>query len=154
MRSVIIYSLSAFLLFTVSSAAMAGNSKQEVRNKKNVVAFYNKAINDKDFAAAEKYIGATYIQHNPMAADGKEGLKHFLDFAKKNMASFHADIKRVFADGNYVILHVHATRNPEDRGMAVMDIFRLDDKGKVVEHWDVAQPIPPPDKTANKNGMF
>lgn len=149
-----VHSLTLVLLCTVSSAALACNSACQERNKRNVVEFYNKAINDKDYAAAEKYIGATYIQHNPLAADGKEGLKNFLDFAKKNMASFHADIKRVFADGNYVILHVHATRGPDDRGMAVMDIFRLDNKGKVVEHWDVAQPIPPPDKTANQNGMF
>jgi len=146
--------LAAALLLAFATAAIAGETPQEKRNKENVIAFYKKAINDKDYAAAEKYIGAEYIQHNPMAADGKEGLKNFLDYAKKNMADFHADIKQAFADGNYVILHVLATRHPGDRGMAVMDIFRLDKHGKVVEHWDVAQDIPPPDKRANDNGMF
>jgi len=151
----VIYALSALLFLSASGTATAAcSSKQEARNKRNVVEFYNKAINDKDYAAAEKYIGKEYIQHNPMAADGKQGLKDFLDYAKKNLTQFHADIKRVFADGNYVILHVHATRNPGDRGMAVMDIFRLDKSGKVVEHWDVAQPVPPPDKTHNDNTMF
>lgn len=153
MRSAITLLLSAVLLLG-AAAATAGETPRETRNKQNVIAFYNKAINDKDYAAAEQYIGDEYIQHNPMAADGKQGLKNFLDYAKENMAAFHADIKRAFADGNYVILHVHATRGPDDRGMAVMDIFRLDGNGKVVEHWDVAQDIPPPEKINNDNTMF
>jgi predicted SnoaL-like aldol condensation-catalyzing enzyme len=61
------------------------------------------------------------------------------------------EIKRVFADGDYVILHVHAVREPGTRGVAVVDIFKLEN-GKIVEHWDVVQPIP--EKAANTNGMF
>jgi predicted SnoaL-like aldol condensation-catalyzing enzyme len=124
----------------------------EETNKQNVVAFYNAAINDKDFEKARQYMGDMYIQHNPLAADGPEGLKAFLDYAKTNLGSFKAEIKQVFADGNYVILHVHVKANPDDRGSAVMDIFRLDDNGKVVEHWDVIQQIP--EKSANDNTMF
>lgn len=123
----------------------------EERNKETVIAFYNAAINDKDFEAASAYLGDKYIQHNPLAADGPEGLKAFLDFAKENLSTFKVEIKRAFADGDYVILHVHAKRNPEDRGSAVMDIFRLEN-GKVVEHWDVIQPIP--ETSANDNTMF
>ena len=59
--------------------------------------------------------------------------------------------KRVFADGDFVILHVHGVREPGERGVAIIDIFRLE-KGKIVEHWDVVQPIP--EKPANNNGMF
>jgi predicted SnoaL-like aldol condensation-catalyzing enzyme len=54
-------------------------------------------------------------------------------------------------DGDFVIVHSHATTTPEDRGMAIVDIFRMDD-GKIVEHWDVIQPIP--EKAANENTMF
>jgi predicted SnoaL-like aldol condensation-catalyzing enzyme len=57
----------------------------------------------------------------------------------------------VFADGDYVILHAHAVREPRTRGNAIVDIFRIED-GKIVEHWDVVQPIP--EKAANANGMF
>lgn len=124
---------------------------REEHNKEMVIAFYNAAINDKDFEAASAYLGDRYIQHNPLAADGPEGLKAFLDFAKENMSTFKVEIKQAFADGDYVILHVHAKRDPEDRGSAVMDIFRLED-GKVVEHWDVIQPIP--ESSANDNTMF
>lgn len=128
-----------------------GQSAAEEINKQNVVAFYNAAINDKDFEKARPYMGDKYIQHNPLAADGPDGLKAFLDFAKTNLGSFKAEIRQVFADGDYVILHVHVKANPEDRGSAVMDIFRLEN-GKVVEHWDVIQQIP--EKSANDNTMF
>jgi predicted SnoaL-like aldol condensation-catalyzing enzyme len=129
----------------------AGPSQQEM-NKETVVAFYNAAINDKDFEAASVYLGDKYIQHNPMAADGPEGLKAFLDFAKENLGSFKVEFKRVLADGDFVIVHAHATSGqPDDRGSAVMDIFRLEN-GKVVEHWDVIQPIP--ETARNENTMF
>jgi len=124
---------------------------QEDRNKEIVVAFYNAAINDKDFEKASQYLGDVYIQHNPLAADGPEGLKNFLAFAKENLSTFKVEIKRVLADGDYVMLHVHAKRDAEDRGSAVMDIFRLEN-GKVVEHWDVIQAIP--ETTMNDNTMF
>jgi len=134
-----------------SQVTIEADTSDEDRNKENVIAFYNAAINDKDFAAASKYMGDKYIQHNPLAADGPEGLKSFLDFAKVNLSTFKVEIKSAFADGDYVILHVHAKRNPEDRGSAVMDIFRLEN-GKVVEHWDVIQAIP--ETSANDNTMF
>jgi predicted SnoaL-like aldol condensation-catalyzing enzyme len=151
MRMIFAVFIFAVLAFAVASPAFSAGSPQEEMNKKNVVEFYEKAINQKDFDGASKYIGSRYTQHNPLAADGPEGLKAFLQFAKEKLPGYHADIKRVFADGDYVILHVHTTRDPQDRGSAVMDIFKLEN-GKVVEHWDVVQPIP--EKAANSNGMF
>ena len=131
--------------------ANAADNSAEERNKEIVVAFYNAAINDKDFEKASQYLGDVYIQHNPLAADGPEGLKNFLAFAKENLVTFKVEIKRVLADGDYVMLHVHAKRDADDRGSAVMDIFRLED-GKVVEHWDVIQAIP--ETAMNENTMF
>ena len=109
------------------------------------------AINKKDFAAASKYLGPHYIQHNPTAPDGAEGLKGFIEFLRAKFPDSRSEIKRAFADGDYVILHVHSVREPGTRGRAIVDIFRLEN-GKVVEHWDVIQDIP--EKAANANGMF
>jgi predicted SnoaL-like aldol condensation-catalyzing enzyme len=143
----------AFVVLVLSAPqASAADAKQMEINKKNVVEFYNAALNEKDFEKASKYLGATYIQHNPTAPDGPEGLKGFIAFLRDKFPNNKSEIKRVFADGNFVIVHVHAVREPGTRGNAIIDIFRLDDAGKVVEHWDAVQPIP--EKAANSNGMF
>ena len=134
-----------------ASPALAADARQQERDKKTVVEFYEKALNQKDFDAAAKYLGPRYTQHNPNAADGPEGLRAFLGFLKEKFPNSRSEIKRVFAGGDHVILHVHAVREPGTRGNAIVDIFRLED-GKIVEHWDVVQPIP--EKAANANGMF
>jgi predicted SnoaL-like aldol condensation-catalyzing enzyme len=120
-------------------------------NKKVVVEFYELAINQKNFEAASKLLGSRYIQHNPNAADGPEGLKAFIAFLREKFPDNHSDIKRIFADGDYIILHVHNVRTPGTRGNAIVDIFRLEN-GKVIEHWDVRQEIP--EQAANSNTMF
>ncbi len=141
-------------IFLISIATVYGNgthqSLEEI-NKNNVVQFYEKAINEKDYEAAEAYLGDEYIQHNPMAADGKEGLKSFIEYLKGSFPDYHSEIKRVFTDGDYVILHVHNIPEPGVLGKAIVDIFRLE-KGKIVEHWDVVQEIP--ENPKNTNGMF
>jgi len=130
---------------------LAADAKQMEENKKIIAAFYDAALNKKDFAEASKYLGSRYTQHNPVAADGPEGLKGFIAFLKDKFPNNKSEIKRIFADGDYVIVHVHAVREPGTRGNAIIDIFKLEN-GKVVEHWDVVQPIP--EKAANTNGMF
>ena len=120
-------------------------------NKKTVEAFYDLIINKKDFDSAKKYIGNRYKQHNPLVADYPEGLKAFIDFLKENYPQAKSEIKRTFADGDYVILHVHSVRAPDTTGRAIIEIFRLED-GKIEEHWDVIQEIP--GSSANPNGMF
>lgn len=137
------------LLFLAVS--VQGAETQQERNKRIVTEFYEKAINQKDFEAAEKYMGPRYTQHNPLAADGPAGLRAYLQYLRTTYPDSHSEIKRVFADGDYVILHVHAVRVPGTRGSAIIDIFKLE-RGKVVEHWDVIQEIP--EKAANANGMF
>jgi len=150
MKKLTLMLAAAVLALGVHSAYGADAQHLEI-NKKNVVEFYNLAINQKDFEAASKYMGPKYIQHNPVAADGPEGLKAFLQFLREKFPNYRSEIKRVFAEGDYVILHVHNVREPGTRGNAIVDIFRLEN-GKVVEHWDVIQPIP--EKPANPNTMF
>ena len=81
-------------------------------------------------------MGNRYKQHNPLVADGPEGLKAFCEFLKANFPEAHSEIKQVFADGDYVILHVHSTRTPGTRGRAIIEIFRLEN-GKIDEHWNI-----------------
>jgi predicted SnoaL-like aldol condensation-catalyzing enzyme len=143
--------LTLAALALLAPVARAADAPQQEQNKKTVVEFYEKAINQKDFEAASKHLGPRYTQHNPNAADGPEGLRAFLQFLREKFPSARSEIKRVFAEGDYVILHVHAVREPGTRGNAIVDIFKLE-QGKIVEHWDVVQPVP--EKAANANGMF
>ena len=138
-------------LLALVTPAVAGNSAQEETNKKVVLDFYEKGLNQKDFDAAAKHFGPRYIQHNPGAPDGIEGFKAFIAQRKEKFPNAKSEIKRTFAEGDYVILHVHGRPRPGERGVAIVDIFRLEN-GKIVEHWDVVQPIP--EKAANTNGMF
>jgi predicted SnoaL-like aldol condensation-catalyzing enzyme len=135
----------------VFGSALAHDPAQLEKNKKTVIDFYDQALNQKDYEAAAKYFGDRYVQHNPTAPDGKEGFKGFLQFLKDKFPQSRSEIKRTFAEGDYVIVHVHAVREPGTRGNAIVDIFKLEN-GKIVEHWDVVQPIP--EKAANTNGMF
>jgi predicted SnoaL-like aldol condensation-catalyzing enzyme len=138
----------AMLALALAGPALAADPEA---NKKIVVDFYDKALNQKDFDAAAKYFGPRYIQHNPSAADGIEGLKRLVTFLKEKFPNSRSEIKRVIAEGDIVVLHVHSVREPGQRGRAIVDIFRLEN-GKIVEHWDVIQDIP--EKSANDNTMF
>jgi predicted SnoaL-like aldol condensation-catalyzing enzyme len=140
----------AILLAAVPWARAASPQELEA-NKQTVRAFEDAALNQKDFEAASKYLGSRYTQHNPAAADGPEGLKAYIAFLKEKFPNNHSEIKHIFADGDYVIVHDHAVREPGTRGNAIVNIYKLEN-GKVVEHWDVIQPIP--EKAANANGMF
>jgi predicted SnoaL-like aldol condensation-catalyzing enzyme len=140
--------LLAVLAIALATPALAADPEA---NKKIVVDFYEKGLNQKDFDAAAKYFGPRYIQHNPTAPDGIEGFKRLVTLLKEKFPSSHSEIKRVIAEGDYVVLHVHSVRESGQRGRAIVDMFRLEN-GKIVEHWDVIQDIP--EKSANDNTMF
>ena len=117
---------------------------QVARNKATVVAYYTTAFNDKKpEEAVAKYGGPVYIQHNPQAADGFDAFIAFVNSFTQQFPQLHVDIKRVIGECNMVVTHSHITTSPHDRGSAVADIFRLNRQGKVVEHWDVLQAVPP-----------
>lgn len=117
-----------------------------------VTQFMTRFYVDKDVRGAfETYVDPGYIQHNPMAATGRDAAIAFLEPFFAANPDIHYEIKRVIADGNLVAVHSHGRFSKEDRGMAVVDILRVDNC-RVVEHWDVVQPVP--EKSANENGMF
>jgi predicted SnoaL-like aldol condensation-catalyzing enzyme len=138
------------LTTSAGSPAVAGDARAE-SNRRVVLAFYEAGLNRKDYAAASRFFGPRYIQHNPTAVDGRNGFARFVAYLRSNYPDAHSSVRQSFADGDFVILHVLEKLRPRDRGNAIVDIFRLEG-GKIVEHWDVKQPIP--DNTANKNGMF
>lgn len=135
-----------------TSVQSAVQSKTE-RNKANVLAFYDLAFNQhKVQEAADKYIGDVYLQHNPMVADGKEAFVKGIGGFVSQAPQARSHIKRAIAEGDLVMLHIHSQPTPDSLGRAVVDIFRLDDNGKIVEHWDVIQDVPA--KTASGRSMF
>ena len=146
-------SLSLFAVgFLVGRATALAQALSTKANERTVVDFYNLAFNaHKPAEAAQRYIGSTYIQHNPLVPNGAEPfVQHFAEFFKAHPASA-LDMIRVIAKGDLVVVHSKFTTGPDDRGQAIIDIFRLA-KGKIVEHWDAIQQIPA--RTANGNTMF
>jgi predicted SnoaL-like aldol condensation-catalyzing enzyme len=100
--------------------------------------------------AFERHVAEDYTQHNPNIPDGREAAIAMLapKFADPQ-AIF--DVKRVLVDGDLACVHLHGAPAPGTLGAAVADLFRLAD-GKIVEHWDVLQPVP--EKATNPHPMF
>ena len=126
-------------------------SQDPESNKRNAIDFYRTAYLGDPIKAVETYVGAEYIQHNPLVGDGKEAfIEYFIDMAK-GYPEKEIEFVRAVAEGNLVALHTHQTW-PGNEEYVTMDFFRFDENGKIVEHWDSMQEVP--SETKNGNLMY
>ncbi len=145
------------------------NDSRAVGNKDNVLALYDLMINQKKSEeATAKFVSPAYIQHNPLIADGSDALGKYFGQVTRERANARAVIHRIIAVGDYVWAHVNFLNlfndEPNDTGIAGVDIYKMDADGKAIEHWDTLQVVGDPKNSApliapnipraNANGMF
>ena len=144
--------LSLLIVSLAMTAAKSSAADCRLTPKEVVTRFMTRFYVDKKVREAfETWVDPGYVQHNPMAATGRDAAVNFLEPFFAQHPDIHYSIARVIADGNLVAVHSHGKFGPDDRGIAVVDILRVEGC-KVMEHWDVVQPVP--EKSANSNGMF
>ena len=121
------------------------------QNRRNAIAFYDLMFNQsKPREAVQRYVGQTYTQHNPHVADGIENFIAYFELMARHYPGKSVVIKRSVAEGQLVVLHCHQSwPTDQNKDWAGIDIFRFDDAGKIVEHWDVLQVVPAEAKHAN-----
>ena len=124
------------------------------QNRQNAIAFYDLRFNQcKPREAVERYVGASYTQHNPHVADGKEAFIEYFERMAREYPGKQVRVVRSVAESKLVVLHCHQVwPTDSDKDWAGIDIFRFDDAGKIVEHWDVLQVVPA--GARHGNGMF
>jgi predicted SnoaL-like aldol condensation-catalyzing enzyme len=149
MRSPVLPLTTAALIF---AATLAHADECHLTPKEVVTQFMTEFYVQKQVRKAfETWVEPGYIQHNPLASTGRDAAIAFLEPFFQGHPDAVYSIKRIIADGNLVAVHSHAKFAAGDRGLAVVDILRVE-HCKVAEHWDVAQPVP--EKSVNSNGMF
>jgi predicted SnoaL-like aldol condensation-catalyzing enzyme len=98
------------------------------------------------------YDGDSYVQHNPQIADGLSGLGAALKaLAAQGITMKYDHIHRVLGEGNFVLSVSEGTFAGQHSSF--YDLFRVQN-GKIAEHWDTIETIPPKEQWQNDNGKF
>jgi predicted SnoaL-like aldol condensation-catalyzing enzyme len=129
-------SLSSCHTAKTNTISEVNPSKSTDMNKKEIVGTFLGAVMQQDASKMRELANTNYIQHNPFIPSGLEPFIQMLPVLKENGTT--AENIRMFQDGNYVFMH-NIWRNAKPFGadeMVSFDIIRLDDNGKVAEHWD------------------
>ena len=121
------------------------------KNKSSAVSFLELASRGNVSEAYKKYVGEGFKHHNPFFEGTAEALQAGMKANAQQNPLKVLEVKRVIAEGDFVVTYSHVRQNPEALGAAVVHVFRFE-KGKIVELWDLGQPVP--EKSLNKNGMF
>jgi predicted SnoaL-like aldol condensation-catalyzing enzyme len=148
MRSHLTLSVAALTLLSAHAVAATCSLQPKQVVTKFMTQFY---VDKKVREAFETWVDPSYIQHNPLAETGRDAAIKFLEPFFATHPDIHYTIARIIADGNLVAVHSHGVFAAGDRGVAIVDILRVEGC-KVMEHWDVIQPVP--EKAANTNSMF
>ncbi|KPU94022.1 hypothetical protein APR50_12885 [Variovorax paradoxus] len=145
------------------------SDSRAVRNKNNILGFYELVINQKKAEeSVHRFVSAAYIQHNPLIGDGAQALGEFFGKLTRERVLARVVVHKIAAIGDHVWAHVEFLNlfndDPEDPGIAGVDIYKMDADGKAIEHWDTLQPVGHPKNSvpwlapniqrANSNGMF
>jgi predicted SnoaL-like aldol condensation-catalyzing enzyme len=145
------------------------NDRRAVRNTDNVLALYEQMINQKQSEeATAKFVSPAYIQHNPLISDGPVALGQFFGKVTRERTRARVVVHRIIAVGEYVWVHLNFLNlfsdDPQDTGIAGVDIYKMDADGRAIEHWDTLQVVGDPKNSApmvapnipraNSNGMF
>jgi predicted SnoaL-like aldol condensation-catalyzing enzyme len=120
-------------------------------NKEAAVAFLQMASSGDVAAAYERFVGAGFRHHNPYFEGTAQALMAGMQTSALQNPDKIFEVKRVVAEGDWVVVHSHVRQRPVDLGAAVVHIFRFE-AGRIMELWDVGQPLP--EKSSNQNGMF
>jgi predicted SnoaL-like aldol condensation-catalyzing enzyme len=149
--------LAMVMVLSVSAPASAANTPARPAvadteaNKAMVTFFYDQLFNHGNFSVIDTFIGPVYIQHNPGLVDGAQALRDLVTGLRTRFPNSVNTIVRVVGQGDLVLIYHHSVGVPGTAGTAIMDVFRVS-AGKIVEHWDVIQPVP--ENAQNNNTMF
>ena len=126
-------------------------NRKLIQNKQNAEAFYKMSYEGTPQKAVDLYVGAEYIQHNPLVGDGIQPFINYFDRMAREYPNKSIQFVRAIAERDLVALHTHQIW-PDNIEYVTMDFFRFDKNGKIIEHWDSMQEIPK--TSAHKNTMY
>ncbi|MGS2780360.1 nuclear transport factor 2 family protein [Robertmurraya sp. GLU-23] len=119
--------------------------------KEKAISFLQLVASGKVSEAYEKYIETEFRHHNPYFRGDADSLKLAMEDNAAQYPHKILEVKLAIQEGDTVAVHSHVRQNPDDLGGVVVHIFRFQNS-RIVEMWDIGQPIP--EDSPNENGMF